>query len=94
MATRARGFHVAGISGLFVTRNRARCLAWWHLGWFGFCFLSPDRDLAPLGKVPITGRLCFLCECVLVGGCGAGGNLLGTRELQYRLLSASPAGWL
>lgn len=54
------GFRVISISGLFVSRNPASRFAWRHLSGFGFCFLFPDRDSAPLGKVPITSSLCFL----------------------------------
>ena len=54
------GFRVISISGLFVSRNLASRFAWRHLSGFGFWFLFPDRDIAPLGKVPITSSLCFL----------------------------------
>lgn len=94
------GFRVTSVSGLCVSRNGASCSARRHLGWFGFLFSLPRRDIAPLGEVPITGSLCYLCECVFGGGggYGAGPILLGTHVLQYQALSASPAcqlqGWL
>lgn len=77
-----------------MTRNRDGCFAWSHIGGSGFSFLSPDRDLVPLGKGPIMGRSCSSRERVFVGRCGAGGISSGTRVLQYRSLSASPVGCL
>lgn len=61
----------------------------------GSVFFSPDRDGAPLGKVPMIGSLCSLCECVFGGeGCGAGPVLLGTRVVRWQSLLVSPACWL
>lgn len=62
-------------------------------------FSLPHRDIAPLGKVAITGTLCSLCECGGGGvGYGASPILLGTHVPQYQALPASPAcrlqGWL
>lgn len=94
MSTRAQGiqcdWHLSAIC--VPESSQLLCLEASWLVWF--CFLSLDGDIAPSGKVPITGCPCTSCECVFLGGGGAGGIWLDTHVLQYQSLLASPAGWL